>query len=205
MRKTIHVISIMHNEEFILPYFLKHYEFADRITIFNDHSTDRTAEIASSDPFVELHDYRYDGLKEHEFNSTFEKAAKDSDCDWVMCVDADEFITGDLPDVSGVVLKTVGYTMVGRTGRLEDCKKVRTPMYDKPVVFDPTLNVNFGAGRHTINMKPMESKLELLHYKYLSREYYERRAREIYPRIMDQRTMDYRIRRGLEWYDNNVK
>ena len=37
----------MWNEEFMLPHFLKHYsKYADRIFIINDHSTDKTVEIA---------------------------------------------------------------------------------------------------------------------------------------------------------------
>ena len=50
---TIHVYNIVHNEEFLLPYYLRHYEqFADKIFIFDDESTDRTAEIAKAHPKV---------------------------------------------------------------------------------------------------------------------------------------------------------
>lgn len=201
----VSVISIMYNEEFILPYFLQHYsQFANRIVIYNDHSTDLTAQIAKVHPMVKLLDYPYEGLNEKEFSETFEQAAKQSKADWVYCVDADEFIYGELPETRGVVLKTTGYTMIGDTGHPNDCRKIRTPSYDKPVVFDPSLDIKFGDGRHSVNLPAQDSNLELWHYKYLSRDYYKKRAEETYPRIMDKEQMDYRIKRGLNYYDRHI-
>lgn len=203
----VSVISIMYNEEFILPYFLKHYDFADKIIIWDDHSTDNTAKIAQHNPKVTWLPYPHEGLDEKQFSETFEATAwlSRNEADWVYCVDADEFITGKLPDTRGVVLKTTGYTMIGSEGTPNNCQRVRTPAYDKPVVFDPKLEVKFGDGRHTINLPTQDSNLELLHYKYLSRDYYLNRALETYPRIMDHKTMNYRVKKGLDWYDEHYR
>ena len=204
---TVHVYSIMWNEEFMLPYFLEHYsKYADRIFIVNDHSTDKTAEIAKAHPKVTLIDYEYNGLVEKEFNETFAKLVKKYPSDWAICVDGDEFIKGleTLQAEPSGVLKTVGYMMIGKTGKLEDCKPIRMATFDKPVVFDPSLDVKFGDGRHSVNLPARDSKLELLHYKYPSREYYLKRNLAAYPRIMDAKTADYRLERGLGWYDKHV-
>src|SRR3989338_1733301 len=93
----VHIFSIMWNEEYILPYFLRHYStFADKIFIINDHSTDKTTTIARSNNKVTVLDYKYKpGLDEANFNRCFTRYYKKYSrgvADWVMCVDADEFI-----------------------------------------------------------------------------------------------------------------
>lgn len=203
----INVYSIMYNEEFMLPHFLKHYEkFADKIFIIDDHSTDKTAEIAQAHPKVTYMEYGFIGFKENEFSYTLESIARANESDWAVCVDADEFIQGldGLEFESQDVLLTKGFMMIGKTGELKDCKPIRMESFDKPVVFDPNLNVEFGDGRHSVNLPTKESDLELWHYKYPSREYYLQRALDTYPRIMDAKQMSYRIKRGLKWFDNHV-
>jgi len=202
----INVYSIVYNEEFMLPHFLKHYEqFANKIFIIDDHSTDKTAEIAKAHPMVEYSLYGFEGLNEDEFNDTFYSFYKNNPSDWAVVVDCDEFVTGlDKLVTSEVVLKTTGYMMVGLTGQLEDCKQVRMSTFDKPIVFNPKLDVKLGDGRHTVNLPTVESGLELLHYKYPSREYYLQRSLDTYPRIMNARDMAYRIKRGLRYYDRHI-
>lgn len=204
---TINVYSIVWENQFILPHFLKHYEkFADRIFIIDDHSTDRTAEIAKAHPLVSYSLYGFTGLFEDEFNDTFYSFYKNNPSDWAVVVDSDEFIHGleTLENEPSGVLKTTGYMMIGKTGRLEDCKPVRMKSWDKPVVFDPKLDVRFGDGRHSVNLPARPSKLELWHYKYPSRELYLERSFVGYPRFMDKKMTEYRIKKGLNWYDNNI-
>lgn len=206
---TVHVYTICWNEEFMLPHFLKHYEqFADRIFVIDDHSTDRTAEIAKAHPKVTYSEYGFEGLDEQEFNDTFYSFYKYNPSDWAVVVDADEFIHGlnTLKDEPSGVLKTTGYMMIGKTGKLEDCRTVRMKTFDKPVVFDPSLDVRFGDGRHSIvSPYPVRnSNLILLHYKYPSRSYYEERNKLAYPRIMDTKQTAYRLKRGLDWFDAHV-
>ena len=209
---TINIYSIVWNNEFILPHFLKHYEkFADKIFIIDDHSTDRTAEIAKAHPKVEYSVYGFEGLNEDEFNDTFYSFYKNNPSDWAVVVDSDEFIHG-LENIrlehDNSILRTKGYMMVGKTGKLGDCKKIRMKSFDKPVVFDPSLDVRFGQGRHSvvpvIDQWVWESELELLHYKYPSREYYIKRNTEGYARYMDKELADKMLKRGLAWYDRHV-
>ena len=203
----MNVYSIMYNEEFMLPHFLEHYEkVADRIFIIDDHSTDKTAEIAKAHPKVAYSTYKHDSYKEQEISEAFISMAKIHHSDWAVCVDGDEFIYGleNLAHETTGVFKTTGYMMIGKTGKLEDCKKVRMRSFDKPVVFDPELDIKFGDGRHSCNLPTTDIGLELWHYKYPSREYYLKRNLETYPRIMDKKTMDYRIKKGLAWFDAHI-
>lgn len=196
----------------MLPYFLKHYEqFADKIFVIDDHSTDKTAQIAKAHPKVVYSEYGFEGLNEQEFNDTFYSFYKANPSDLAIVVDADELIYGiEHLEVFGdsadkcPVFQTKGYMMIGRTGWHEDCKKVRMPSFDKPVVFIPSADVRFGDGRHTVNLPVRDSGLELWHYKYPSREHYLQRALDSYPRIMNAKDMSYRIKRGLRWYDDHA-
>jgi hypothetical protein len=199
----INVYSVMYNEEFMLPHFLKHYEkVADRIFIIDDHSTDKTSEIAKAHPKVTYILKDKDGWDEKETSNIFETLAYGHRPGWAVCVDADEFIYGlDALGRPRGVLKTTGYMMVGETGKLVDCRHVRMPSFDKPVVFDSNLDISFGDGRHSVNRPTEKAELELWHYKYPSREHYLQRALDTYPRIMDAKDMSYRIKRGLDWYD----
>ena len=42
----IHLYSVCYNEEIILPYYLNHYsKFVDKITVYDNFSTDSSVEI----------------------------------------------------------------------------------------------------------------------------------------------------------------
>jgi glycosyltransferase involved in cell wall biosynthesis len=222
---TINIFTIVWNEEFMLPHFLNHYsQFADRIFVIDHNSTDLTAEIAKAHPMV-----TYSRLEEPEYSEelisrTFEKYAKKNRSDWAVVVDCDEFVTGldklEKPNdiLPSGIIRTKGYMMVGKTGKLEDCKPVRMKSFDKPIIFDPTLDIEFTDGRHDIVRRHKMSAFvgsepgddaepyewELLHYKYPSREYYYERNLKSYPRIMDEESVDYRLKRGLDWYDKHI-
>lgn len=225
----IHVYSIMHNEEFLLPYFLRHYEtIADKIFIINDHSTDRTEEIAKSHEKVVFSNFEYSrGLNEDDFNATFIDMYKKHSrgvADWVIVVDADEFIYHkDLKwklswaRKRGVrIIKATGYTMIsdklpeGQGQIYDECDMgVRTSRYDKKVIFDPELDITFGNGRHQIfnteGIRPIRIKILLLHYRYLSKEFADNRTRIQNERNgLTNKIKSYRIRRGSEFYDTNI-
>ncbi len=211
----INVYSIVWNAEELMPYFLYHYEtFADNIFIIDDHSTDLTAKIAQAHPKVVYIPYEYTGLNEDQFNDTFYDLYKHNPSDWAMVVDQDEFVIR--PKLKGKcgVLGTKGYTMVSdhlpnHNGQIYDELNMgfRTPKWDKPIIFEPYLNVRFGDGRHTVNFPVEKTNIKLLHYKYLSPEYYFDHNSEGYFRIdgMTKKQWVYRLEKGMTNFDKELE
>lgn len=220
----ISVFTIAWNEEFILPYFLRHYtEFAD-VYVLDDHSTDNTPQIVENDPRATLIEYPYQrALNEEDHSKAFVEAYKEhaKDADWVICVDTDEFIYHPYLEAvltgvgSRAIVKPEGYMMISEKPPTTDSQiydeiktGVRMSQYDKPVILDPRLEVKFGDGRHSIeaDVKPMNWGVKLLHYKYLGRDYYEQRSKLVYPRtdMPSDKMREYRLKRGLKWFDDHI-
>jgi len=229
-RIMIHIYSIVRNDAYLLPYFIRHYStFADKIFIIDDHSTDNTKEIANSFPNVEVLDYEYNnGFNEDSFSQSlidhYKKHSRGK-ADWVMCADSDEFIyhkdmkkvLKEQRDKGHRVMETLGYMMVSkelpsRGGQIYDEIKegLIMPQYGKTVIFDPELNVTFGHGRHKTSIKELVTSgdvgIKLLHYRYLSKEFFIARSEHLYERAgYDKKTCDYRMKRGLKWYEDALK
>jgi glycosyltransferase involved in cell wall biosynthesis len=223
----VYVFSIVWNEEYMLPYFLRHYgTFADKIFIIDDHSTDKTAKIARAHPKVQWLKFPYDRMQDDADRSQcfadFAMHYGHGEADYVMCVDADEFLyhkdmLGELKKHKArgdKALKTIGYQMMSQAeprlhGQIYDeCQTGdRSKGYDKPVIFEPALAVKFSHGQHDIQiargLRPIQSDIKLLHFRYLSRESYVARCRLTYPRnpAITPKIADYRINRALKRYD----
>ena len=209
----IHVYSVMWNEEFILPYFLRHYtQFAD-VFIINHHCTDKTLEIAKNKATIlDYPFHRQFTERDHSraFKLAYEKYSKGADL--VMCVDADEFILNEKLD--GDLIKVTSYMMISEKppttdGQIYDEIKtgVRMRSFDKPIIFNPLLDIRFGNGRHTVEagIEPLRTGVRMLHYKYLGKNYYFERSRLVYPRKdKTDEVIDYRLKRGLKWYDDHI-
>jgi len=198
----IDIYSIMRNEEIILPYFLRHYgSFADRIFVFEDESTDRTHEILAAHPKVTLLPVEKHGIDHVYWNTQlwtrYEQLSRGV-ADWVMCVEADEFVYH--PKLLEVLRKEMalgtqlinctGLTMVSDSlpttdGQIYDeiTKGLRDHWSSKWVVFSPDIHVVFHIGRHPKQGLPVaeltegavmrkHTGIKLLHYRYLGPQYY---------------------------------
>jgi len=90
----IDVITMWYNEEFLAPFFLGHYSFADTIHILLDEeTTDNTREIISKFKNVNVIPVRFpdmldDLLKVRTINDLYRSIGSD----WVIVVDSDEFL-----------------------------------------------------------------------------------------------------------------
>jgi len=90
----IDIISMWYNESFLVPFFLKHYSWADTIhLLIDEETTDSTLEIVQKFDNVEVIPVRFpdmldDLLKVKKINNLY----RSLDSDWVIAVDSDEFV-----------------------------------------------------------------------------------------------------------------
>lgn len=80
------------NEELLMPYIMRHYNQFSDVILLESHSTDRTKEIAHS-MGAEIWCYNWpDEINDQIFLDVKNNCWKESRADWVIIVDADEFV-----------------------------------------------------------------------------------------------------------------
>jgi len=90
----ITVLSKWYNERELAPFFFRHYDFADEIIIYLDDTTnDGTEEFIKKQKKGRI----IWGSSDGKLNDTIcvqdlNKIAGESESDWLICVDADEFV-----------------------------------------------------------------------------------------------------------------
>ena len=91
----IEVITMWYNEEFLAPFFLNNYTFADKITVIIDKdSTDKCEEIARSYPNTSIEYVYFPNLLETQIAvDRANESLQRSNADWVIMVDCDEFVS----------------------------------------------------------------------------------------------------------------
>lgn len=194
----IAVYTLCYNEEFLLPYFFRHYQqFTDDITVYDNQSTDHSVELIQQyggriKTFESNNQIRDDILLTIK-NSCW-KEKKDTDTDWVFIVDVDEFIyhpnllafleTTKKEKVT--ILVPQGYTMISESlpkgnGQIyeEVDHGISDDSYSKAAIFDPDNieEMNYSPGCHCINpvgnvVIMSDPELKLLHFTYLSLEWH---------------------------------
>lgn len=202
----IWVFAVCHNEEAIIPWWLRHYgRFADRILVWDDASTDRSRALLQAHPSVTLFDCPWSGIDEdkalHHAYDVYPSAR--GKADWVMWVDMDEFLVSDgLVDerTPYEVITTAGYNMMGR-GLPENGywhrqiwqlnpMGVAAPVYAKPIMFRPQARVRWVRGKHKLeDCDPVCSPTpmaKLLHYRYLGAAYTAAKNAKNYARCVDK-------------------
>jgi hypothetical protein len=199
----IWVFSVCYNEEAILPFWLRHYgSFAERILVWDDKSTDSSRSILKTHPKVSLQDWPWNtGIDEDRFLKFAVETYKQArgQADWVMWVDCDELIYHpDMPALLTAsvyeVLPTTGFNMVGDGLPQDDGRQlweqmplgVAAPVYSKPVVFMPRVDISWNRGKHAMvscngRVAP-DAPLKLLHYRYLGHNFTTTRNAKNYQR-----------------------
>ncbi len=91
---TIEVITMWMNEATLAPFFLNHYQFADHIRIIDDVETsDHTAEIVSKYPNASIELIEFPAKFDNDIAvAKLNQCYRESKADWVIAVDADEFV-----------------------------------------------------------------------------------------------------------------
>lgn len=171
-----------------MPYFMRHYtQFADVILLENG-STDRTVDIAHS-LGAEVWKYdRPDEIDDQWFMDTKNSCWKESKADWVMVVDADEFIYH--PELVKILKNTKSTVFMPRLWNMfsESFPTTEGQIYEevtggreggaKMNIFNPKeiTDINYEVGCH--NAKPagnvklnLNSEILTLHMRNLGIEY----------------------------------
>jgi len=218
---AIHVYAVCYNEEVILPYFLRHYSaIAERITIFDNMSTDRSVSIIKKCPIAKIIPYDSGGeLRNDILGQIRNNAWKKSRglADWVVVVDADEFlwhknliaylkackknnVTIPVPEGFGMVSDSPPSS----DGMIFD--EIRSgifdPLFCKFSVFNPNLirEMNYQPGCHRADpagkvVFDRNKGLKLLHYRFLGLDYVLKRHS-----AYRERVSEYNKKRGLSFH-----
>lgn len=217
------VYTIAHNEAPLLAYWLRHYcAVADRVIVYDDHSTDDGPALVTAYPNAEVRAYPGDGLDDMAFiefaQATYPEAR--GQADWVIWVDADEFVyhpyllatlgryhaeSVTLPLVSGYAMYADAFPT--GSGQIYDEIKRGVPYaaYSKPCVFNPALNLVWHAGKHGLRqddgaVRSATAELKLLHYRHLGGAWFEGRNHRNYTRMTPE---NIQRQHGFQVYDEN--
>lgn len=157
----IEILTIMANEEFLLPFYLKHYDFVDRFNVLYDlRSTDRTLDILKANKKVRIFPVGFPGgwntmvqqlLLEDTYNIL-------EDC-WVLNIDTDEFAFIDTLPTEGKYWRVDFYSVFRHTseGDLDINKTIKEQrcygfledkLYSKPILVKSGLDLTWAPGCH---------------------------------------------------------
>lgn len=91
---SIEIITMWYNEEALAPFFLKHYSWADKITLLYDEDTsDNSLEIIRKAKNVTVIPFKFPDMMDDEIKiDLVNRYYRESACDYVLAVDADEFV-----------------------------------------------------------------------------------------------------------------
>jgi hypothetical protein len=165
MTPRIKVFCFFYNEEFLIPFFLSHYQFADKIHAFVSRSSDRTRELLEVDPRVDIQEVEFpqgmdDLMKSKWQNSSLQQ--HDTDHDWHIVVDADEFVWphGDpSADTARLFLRDVPEDQVALMVRMWNVFRHRSDSdldpSDSPVVLQRRHGIAGRGGENAPYQKPI--------------------------------------------------
>ncbi len=181
-RLSITVVTRWCNDSMIAPFFLDHYSFANEIIVLmSNDTTDDSREIIKRYPNARVQEFIYPSgvFNQREANLIIHETVKQVTSDWVIAVDADEFVfvTGFkdirefLQEVDGNLviasfwqiyrhksemdldptLKAIWLRRHGDPNR----EKGRNALYNKPVVVRTGLDIRWGIGLHAYEPNPL--------------------------------------------------
>ena len=213
----IHAYIIAYNEEKLLPFTLDYYStFCEKIFINDNYSTDSSDEIYKKYDKVIVRKFDTQSTQDEIItrdlkSGEYKKYSRNSDVDWVMTPDCDEFIyhpnlieiLTEYKEKGITVAKTSGHEMVSLTfpeydGELLTTKikigSEKMPNLSKSIIFNPNIDIDFAPGAHSFTsnnaiLSPNDD-LKILHYKCLSKEYVIEIYKERFKRLSQSSRMN---------------
>ena len=192
----VNIYTITWNEEILLPYFIKFYKnhFPNidlNFIIYDNESTDKTIEIATNNNCIIKTFSTNNTINDIEYLNIKNNCWKNSNADWVIIVDCDEFIDIYKQDLYKLendkynMVKTLGYNMINTIVDIPHTRSgARSIWYDKNALFMPKYikEINYNPGCHYCepigyNINICTNVFKLYHFKRLSLEYYLDRIR----------------------------
>lgn len=186
-KPKIAIITVVYNEAHIMPYFIAHYKALGDIFVYNDGSTDTTAQICKDAgcKVIPYFSCMYDFEVVRDFQNSLGNIYKEYD--YLIIVDADEFlyhtnskdVIKEAFNSGATIFKTQGFEMFSES-EPEPGKPITESIrngyprksFNKQVIFSPKdIKINYQVGRHfaysTGNIKFANETLKLLHYKHI--------------------------------------
>lgn len=215
MYNGITIFTITYNEEFMLPFFIKHYREmfpGCNIVVYDNESTDDTVKIAKENN-CEVITYKTDNqISDRKYLEIKNNCWKNSNTNWNIVCDCDELCLiseGDLIEedfLGSSIIKLIGYDMVNLSDEntiiLEELNfGARNYLYDKCLIFNKECisEINYQPGCHELipigNIKYQQIKYyKLLHYKYIGFDFLCKRYSLFYERLShENKTMGWGI------------
>lgn len=200
----VHVYVLCFNEQILLPKTIKFYRdrFPNcKITIYDNESTDESVNIAKENG-CEVITWKSDGINENKYLDIKNGCWKESDSEWVIVCDMDEWIEVNESDLNEeerkgtTILMTQGYNMIGESQKedLSDLdffnikKAVPSEEYSKRICFRPKhiQDINYGLGAHKCEPKGSvifsKKTYHIKHMDYLGLPFVIKKKRERYER-----------------------
>lgn len=207
----IDVFVLAWNEERLINQFIDWYHYAN-ITVLDNYSTDRTAEIARSRG-CKVIQFGGDQQDNRDMTAIKESCWYGSKADWVIVCDMDEFVYHPkllqlLSDTDTTVIKAAGYNMISeKSDQLANIKTgVKDFKFDKYIGFRPDKidRMNWLHGCHLARpdgqVSTLQNTVKLLHYNMIGRqEFKDRRHR--YAARMSQWDIDNGAGKHYLWSD----
>lgn len=219
----ITIYTLTYNEEFLLEFFIKHYQknFPNcSIIIYDNESTDNTVEIAKRNNCQVINYSTNNIIYDSKWLEMKNTCWKNSQTDWVLICDCDELLQMTQEDlineitINTNIIKPTAFNMVGfdKDINLNNIKYgFRDSGYDKTVLFNSKQikEINYSIGCHKSNpisnegfkIKYNENEYKLLHYKYLSDDYYKERHKMYRERLSEENKQK---NWSVHYLDNNL-
>lgn len=163
---TIETITFVYNESFLLPFYLKHYDYADRMNIFFDEdSSDNTLDLLKGNSKVNIIPFRFPDMMDEAIKVNYiNELYRSLKCNRVLNVDCDEFIFSDRTEIESITepITNCKFFSIYRHISEKDLdinlsikEQRRHGYFDfhylKPIIVNTGLNIKWDVGNHSIN------------------------------------------------------